>query len=137
MQRSVKLICSHVHVGFPKVKPKCGVGLRTSSTNLSAIVSAARMMISGNTESMCVGCLGAEGRVWRFDAGWSWRFNGKESRQLRENLESKESRMQTARAMVSIGRPACANICCTAGMDGVMNEAPGGSILARWAAGPV
>lgn len=70
MQRSVKLICSHVHVEIPKVEPKYDVGLGTSSTNLSAILSAARMMISGNTESMCVGCLGADGRVWRFDAGW-------------------------------------------------------------------
>lgn len=101
------------------------------------MTSAVRMMSSGATESMCVMSeLAAEVMVWRLD-GSGTVARGRDMRNLRENLASSESRMQTARAMVSSGRAARERIVWTKEVEGAMTEAPGGCRLTRWTAGPV
>lgn len=73
--------------------------------NLNAITSAVKMMSSGATESMWVMReAAAEVMVCRLlGVGVA---KGRVMRHLRENFESKESRMQTARAIVSRGSAA-------------------------------
>lgn len=136
MQRSVALIWSHVHRPLPQAEAKYWVGSWQSSVNLKAMTSAVRMMSSGATESMCVMSeLAAEVMVWRLEGG-GLVASGRRMRNLRENLASRESRMQTASAMVSSGRAARVMMVWTREMDGGVMMAPGGCRLTRWTAGP-
>lgn len=97
------------------------------------------MMSSGATESMCVMSeeLAAEVMVWRLEGSGPTVARGRDMRNLRENLASRESRMQTARAMVSRGRAARERIVWTRVVEGPVTEAPGGCRLTRWTDGPV
>lgn len=78
----------------------------------------------------------AEVMVWRLEGGGVV-ASGRDMRNLRENLASSESRMQTARAMVSRGRAARERMVWTREVEGAVTEAPGGCRLTRWTAGPV
>lgn len=98
------------------------------------------MMTSGLTQSMCnwVAPTGLAGIVCRFESSekesrWA---RGQSSRQFKENLELSESRMHTARAMVSMGRSERTKISCTSGTDGTAKDAAGGMRFTRWTAGP-
>lgn len=62
---------------------------------------------------------------------------GRVMRHLRENFASRESRMQTASAIVSRGKAARVMIVWTRQMEGGAIDADGGWRLTRWTAGPV
>ena len=62
--------------------------------------------------------------------------SGHESLHAIGNRLSKLSRMQAARATVSVDREARLRIACTSGTDGVRREAAGGIRFERWNAGP-
>lgn len=92
--------------------------------NLKAITSAVRMMSSGLTKSMCVTRLEAAEIVCRLLDEVAPR--GRSMRHLRENLESSESRMQTANAIVSRGSAARVRMDWTRQTDGEAMDAEGG-----------
>lgn len=95
------------------------------------------MISSGLTESICVIRLAAaEVMVCRLMLVEEDVASGRLIRHLRENLASKESRMQTASAIVSRGSAARVMMACTRGMEGAVMDADGGWRLARWTAGP-
>ena len=81
-------------------------------------------------ESMCGGCEG------RGEKGWEGVLRGQEWRNERAKRELRESRMQTARAMVSRGRLARVRIAWTRGVEGRVREVAGGIRFVRWIAGP-
>jgi hypothetical protein len=71
--------------------------------------------------------------VWRFVislVGSRW-ARGQSSLQLSANLELSESKMHTARAMVSMGRSALTSISWTRGTEGALRDAAGGMRLTR------
>lgn len=95
-------------------------------------MSAERIISSGLTESMWVIRLAAaEVMVCRLLWVEEKVASGRLMRHLRENLASRESRMHTARAMVSSGRAARVMMACTRGIDGAVMDADGGWRLAR------
>jgi len=87
--------------------------------NLTASISAERIMSSGGTESIC----------------WST-SKGRDCRQESAKREFRESRMQTERAMVSRGMQARARMAWICGIEGAVRDAEEGMRLERWRAGP-
>lgn len=67
----------------------------------------------------------------RLEAGVVGEERGQSKRQVRENLEERESRMLTARAMVSRGRSARRRMEWRRGMEGGCREAEGGMRFMR------
>ena len=63
-------------------------------------------------------------------------LRGQPCRHLGAKREFNESRMQTARAMISSGRLARVRIAWTSGTDGDVREVGEGIRFARWIAGP-
>lgn len=63
-------------------------------------------------------------------------LRGQDSRNANAKRELRESRMQTARAMVSSGRLARVRIAWTRGTEGSVREVEEGIRFVRWMAGP-
>jgi hypothetical protein len=90
---------------------------------------AERMRSSGCMESIC-------GFSLKEVEGRSGVLSGQDCRHDRANREFRESRMQTARAMVSSGREVRVRIAWTRGVEGVVREVEEGIRFVRWIAGP-
>jgi hypothetical protein len=70
------------------------------------------------------------------EKGVGGELSGQAWRHASAKREFRESRMQTARAMVSSGRSARVRIAWTRGTDGVVREVEEGIRFVRWMAGP-
>lgn len=69
-------------------------------------------------------------------SGCSGHDSGHDSRQVRANFVSRLSRMQTARASISMVRSALDSMAWTKGTDALASDADAGIRLTRWMAGP-
>ena len=127
--RCVKFICGQVQIPLPQSVAYSLVRCCSSSRNLTARIRAARTISSGWTESMC--CFDILLSMGLKDPGNDCEVRGQPFRHCKAKREFSESRMQTARAMVSRGRSARVRIAWTSGTEEVVREVDEGIRFVR------